>query len=100
MAAAKAHKKRTNPKKHAQKQDTSAGKDVIYGQHLRAIFGQFGHTEPGGADLKSVPAIFGHANAGATLNFCGKADLQQIKTAADKLGMAFGLSTGPLLSSC
>lgn len=51
-------------------------------------------------DLKSVPAIFGHANAGATLNFCGKADLQQIKTAADKLGMAFGLSTDPLLSSC
>ena len=45
--------------------------------------------------MKSVPAIFGHANAGATLNFCGKADLQQIKTAADKLGMAFGLSTGP-----
>ena len=44
-----------------------------------------------GADVKSVQAILGHANASTTLNFYVKADLQQMKTAADKLGTAFGL---------
>lgn len=36
-------------------------------------------------------AILGHTNASTTLNFYVKADLQQMKTAADKLGTAFGL---------
>ena len=44
-----------------------------------------------GADVKSVQAILGHANASTTLNFYVKADLQQMKTAADKLGTAFRL---------
>lgn len=44
-----------------------------------------------GADIKSVQQILGHTDAGTTLNFYVKADLQQMKAATDKMAAAFGL---------
>lgn len=44
-----------------------------------------------GADIKSVQEILGHTNASTTLNFYVKADLEQMKTATEKLAAAFNL---------
>ena len=44
-----------------------------------------------GADIKSVQEILGHANASTTLNFYIKTDLQNMKSATNKMAVAFGL---------
>jgi integrase len=45
----------------------------------------------GGADIKSVQEILGHADASTTLNFYVKTDLQQMRSATEKYAAAFGL---------
>ncbi len=44
-----------------------------------------------GADIKSVQEILGHADASTTLNFYVKADLRQMKIAAQKYADAFNM---------
>ncbi len=44
-----------------------------------------------GADIKSVQEILGHADASTTLNFYVKADLRQMKIAAQKYAEAFNM---------
>ena len=44
-----------------------------------------------GADVKSVQDILGHTNASTTLNFYVRSDLQQMKTATNKLATVFDL---------
>jgi len=44
-----------------------------------------------GADIKSVQEIMGHANASTTLNFYVRADIDQMKAAAEKMEVAFKL---------
>lgn len=44
-----------------------------------------------GADIKSVQAILGHADASTTLNFYVKTDVKQMKDATEKYAAAFNL---------
>ena len=44
-----------------------------------------------GADVKSVQAILGHADASTTLNFYVRADMQQMTDAVNKYAKAFDL---------
>ena len=44
-----------------------------------------------GADLKSVQAILGHADASTTLNFYVRSDLQQMRSATEKYAAALNL---------
>lgn len=44
-----------------------------------------------GADIKSVQNILGHSNPSTTLKFYAKADLKQMKEAANKFTSAYGL---------